>query len=158
APALDQAGLLQRGEVLRDRRLRDGEAGGEVLHRRLAPRERLEDRPPAGVRQRLEDPVLDRRRALHDVTYKPTLILLSSHRAGLHVGARLLVGARAGGGRLAPPLLPHVRSGARGALQRDRPAPLALPALDRRAIGPAAIDGARAHRRPPRPWSRARFR
>ena len=65
APAVHQAGVFQSGEVLRDRRLRDVEARREVLHRRFAARERLEDRPAAGVRQRLEDLVFGRGRALH---------------------------------------------------------------------------------------------
>src|SRR5262245_30876864 len=66
APAVHQTGVFQGGEMLRDRRLRDVEARGEVLHRRFAARERLEDRPAAGVRQRLEDLVLGDARALHE--------------------------------------------------------------------------------------------
>src|SRR5260370_136428 len=57
APGVHQAGLLQGGEMLRDRRLRDVEARGELLHRRFATRERLEERPAAGVRQRREAPL-----------------------------------------------------------------------------------------------------
>src|SRR5690606_4274861 len=64
-PAVHQARLLQRGEVLRHGRLRDVEARREILYRRFTPRERLEDRPAAGVRQRPEHPVLDRDRVLH---------------------------------------------------------------------------------------------
>jgi len=51
--------------MLRDRRLRDVEARREVLYRRFAPRERLEDRPAAGIRQRLEDLVLGGGCSLH---------------------------------------------------------------------------------------------
>ena len=58
---------LQRGEVLGDGWLRDVEARGEVLHRRFAARQRLEDRPATGVRQCLEDLVFGRLRQLHGV-------------------------------------------------------------------------------------------
>jgi hypothetical protein len=51
--------------MLRDRRLRDVEARRELLHRRFAARERLEDCPAAGVRQRLENLLFGDGRALH---------------------------------------------------------------------------------------------
>src|SRR3954468_17089766 len=64
APGVDQPGRFQVGEVLRHGGLRDVESRGELLDGRLAARERLEDRPAAGIRQRLEDPVFGR--GLHD--------------------------------------------------------------------------------------------
>lgn len=55
APASDEAGVAERGEVLGDGRLGDVEAGGEVLDGGLAAGERFEDGPAGGVGQGAED-------------------------------------------------------------------------------------------------------
>ena len=47
---------------------------------RLPARERLEDRPPAGVRERLENPILGRGRALHGPIHR-RLFIVKPHGA-----------------------------------------------------------------------------
>src|SRR5690606_26702707 len=65
APVVDQPGVFERCQALRHRGLRDREACREVFDRGLAPGERLENRPAAGICQRLEDLVFGRSGALH---------------------------------------------------------------------------------------------
>src|SRR5262245_32147870 len=76
--------------MLRDRRLRDVEARREVLHRRFAARERLEDRPAAGIRQRLEDLPFDHGRAHHARRISVTLCVVKHADRPLGAGGMVL--------------------------------------------------------------------
>src|SRR4051794_19980745 len=56
-PARDDPRLLEHLEVLRDRRLRDGDASRRLADARRPPHEPLDNLPPDGVREREEAPV-----------------------------------------------------------------------------------------------------
>src|SRR5438093_835516 len=74
APLGHEPRAPERRQVLRDRRLRHARPRGQLLDRRLAVREPLEDRPPRRVGERAEDLPF----AVHRITYKHILIRSSN--------------------------------------------------------------------------------
>lgn len=102
--SLHEAGGVQRRQMLRNRRLGNAEARRQFTNRRFAVRQRLKNRAPARIGERVEDGVLSGERAMHHVIISEYLFMRNEKRRGrLTERARdTMLGTSAGMSQVAP--------------------------------------------------------